>query len=92
MPTRRTSHNHVDRGRRPSDPNKQVHQTGCFGSLQRWLNNTGDTGGHFVLELEDVFERTVETIGPQMCARARIDQLPRDAHPVLGLRTQPSST
>src|SRR5262249_18034806 len=41
-----------------------------------------DTLGYLVLELEDVLERAVETVGPQMRAACRIDELRRDAHAV----------
>ena len=40
---------------------------------------------HLVLKLEDVFERAVEAIGPEMRAGDRIDQLRGDAHPVAAL-------
>src|SRR6266536_1192603 len=41
-----------------------------------------DALGHLVLELENVLERAVETVGPQMRPVCRIDELRRDAHPV----------
>src|SRR6516164_6526499 len=37
---------------------------------------------HLVLELENVLERAVETVGPQMRPACRIDELRRDAHAV----------
>ena len=37
------------------------------------------------MKLEDVFERTVEAIGPEMRAGHRVDQLPGDPQPVPAL-------
>ena len=44
-----------------------------------------DACRHLVLQLEDVLERAVEAIGPEMCAGRRVDELAGDAHPVAGL-------
>ena len=41
--------------------------------------------GDLVLQLEHVFERAVEAVGPEMRAGFGIDQLPGDAHPVAAL-------
>src|SRR5215470_16566487 len=48
-------------------------------SLQCRFDDTGDARRHFVLKLENVFERAVEPVGPKMRARYRVDQLPCDA-------------
>jgi hypothetical protein len=40
---------------------------------------------HIVLELEDVFQRAVKTVGPKMRAGGRVDQLPGNADPIAAL-------
>ena len=47
---------------------------------------------HFVLDRENVFERAVITIAPDVMPVGGVDQLRVDADPVPGLRTLPSST
>src|SRR5262249_45359553 len=37
------------------------------------------------LEVEDIFERAVEAVGPEMRTGCRVDQLPSDAHPLASL-------
>src|SRR5215469_5297446 len=49
---------------------------------ERRLDDAGDADRDFVLEVEDVFERAVEAVGPEMRAAGRINQLRGDAHPV----------
>src|SRR6476469_5775685 len=46
-----------------------------LGGLQGRLDDPGDASRHLVLQVENVSERTVEAVGPQMRARKRIDQL-----------------
>jgi len=60
-------------------------RTGGLGGLQRRLDDPGDAGSHLVLKLEDIFERAVEPVGPQMRPGSRVDQLPCDPHPITGL-------
>ena len=43
-----------------------------------------DVAGRLDLVLEDIFERSVEAISPEMRAAAGIDQLARNAHPIAG--------
>src|SRR6516164_3645613 len=63
---------------------RAVGRAGGFGGLQRRLDDAGDAGRDLVLQLEDIFERTVEAVGPQMRPGQRVDQLRRDAHPSAG--------
>ena len=63
-----------------------------LGGLQRRLDHPPDTESDLVLQIEHIFQRAVETIGPQMRAGLGVDQLPGDADPVPPLRTEPSST
>jgi hypothetical protein len=46
-----------------------------FGHLQGRLDDAGHADRHFVLHFEDVFEETVEPVGPQMRAGRRVDKL-----------------
>jgi hypothetical protein len=39
----------------------------------------------FVLKFENVFDRAVEAVGPEMCSAERVDQLRGDADAVAGL-------
>src|SRR5262249_7447979 len=48
--------------------------------LEPWLDGPNDACRHPILQLKHVFEGAVETIGPNMTARRRIDELPGDAH------------
>src|SRR4029077_20736453 len=50
--------------------------------LQRGLDHPGNGRGHLVLEVENISERTVKAVGPQMRAGNRVDQLPGDPDPV----------
>jgi hypothetical protein len=38
-----------------------------LGGLQGWLDNSRNTDRDLVLKLENVVERTVEAVGPEMC-------------------------
>src|SRR5215470_8180962 len=53
--------------------------------LQFRLDDTGDAHGHLVLEVEDIFQLALETIGPQMRAGIRVNQLSRDADAIAAL-------
>ena len=54
-------------------------------ALQFGLDRAGDAGRDLVLQIEDIVERAVEAVGPEMTAAARVNQLPGDAYPVAGL-------
>ena len=56
-----------------------------FGTFQRRHDRADHTLGDLVLQLEDVVERAFETVGPQMRAGGRVDELPGDANAVRGL-------
>src|SRR5215469_1733578 len=55
-----------------------------LGGLQGRLNDARDTDRDPLLQLEYFFERAVETVGPQMRAGGRVDQLTGDAYPAAG--------
>src|SRR5262249_28301439 len=55
-----------------------------LGLTQFWFDRAGDIGGDPILQIENVVERTVKAIGPDVCAGRRVDQLPGDAHPAAG--------
>ena len=48
-------------------------RTTNLGGLQRRLDDTGDTRRHLVLKLENLFQRALVAVGPQMRAGADID-------------------
>ena len=52
-----------------------------FGRLQGRLDDAGAGDRNLVLQIEDIFERAVEAVGPEMRTRFRLDQLCRDANP-----------
>ena len=56
-----------------------------LGGFQRRLDDPRDADRHLVLEIEHVFERAVEAVGPEMRAGRGIDQLRGDAHALAGL-------
>jgi hypothetical protein len=60
-------------------------RTRGLGGLQGRLDDAGDAHRHFVLKFENVFERAVEAVGPEMCSAERVDQLRGDADAVAGL-------
>src|SRR5215468_7397985 len=62
-------------GRRP------IQRSPDFRGLQRWLNHSGDTDRHLVLQIEDGFERTVKALRPEMRAGENEYQLRSDALP-----------
>src|ERR1700731_3618988 len=55
---------------------------GGFGGLQRWLDDPGNRSRDLVLEVEHIFERAVEMVGPEMCPGFGLYQLRADANPV----------
>ena len=63
-----------------------------FGLTQARLDRGNHTRRQFVLQREDVVERSVVTIGPDVAPGLRFDELAGDAHAVRLLRTLPSST
>jgi hypothetical protein len=63
-----------------------------LGGLQCWLDDAGDADRDLVLKVEDIFERAVEAVGPQMSAGGRVDQLPGDSHALPGFAHRAFST
>src|ERR1700739_2248352 len=55
-----------------------------LGLAQLWFDRAGDAGRDLVLQVENVVERAVEAVGPDVSAGRGVDQLPGDAHPVAG--------
>jgi hypothetical protein len=53
--------------------------------LQCGLNHASHAQSYLILKFEDVFERPVEPVGPEMRAGDGIDQLCGDAYPVSAL-------
>ena len=53
-----------------------------FGVHQLDLKRAGEARDHFVLELEQVHHVFLESVGPEMRAAFRVDELGVDAHPV----------
>src|SRR6516165_349011 len=64
-------------------------RAGGLGGLQCRLDHAGDARRHLVLQLEDVFQRAVEAVGPQMRAGHRVDQLPGNTDPIATLAYRP---
>src|SRR5262249_15026640 len=56
-----------------------------LGRLQGWLDHPREPERHPVLQLENIFKRAIEAIGPQMRPGCRLDQLPGDADAAAGL-------
>ena len=75
---------HVDKGRRRSGHWSAVQLSDGFPRLERWLDGTCDAARDVVLEFEDIIERTVETVGPDVGTARRVDKLAGDAHAVAG--------
>ena len=46
-----------------------------LGIAHAGFDGSGDLYGHAVVKLEDVFDRAVEIVGPQVCTRQGIDEL-----------------
>ena len=55
-----------------------------LGLAQLWFDRAGDARCHLVLQLENVVQRAVKTVGPDVRAGRRVNQLPSDTHPVAG--------
>jgi hypothetical protein len=55
-----------------------------LGLAEPWLDRPDNTAGDLVLQFENVVKGTIETVGPDMRASCRVDQLPGDAHAVAG--------
>src|SRR5260370_842049 len=53
-----------------------------LGLLQLRRDSTHDARGHLILQLEDVVERPVEAVRPEMRPGSGIDELPGDTHMV----------
>ena len=68
---------------------RTVGRATTFGSLQGRIDDAGNTGRDFVLEVEHVSEQAVETVGPKVGAGFGIDQLRRDADPAAALADRP---
>jgi len=56
-----------------------------LGGLQGRLDDAGDAGRDLVLKLENILERAVEPVGPEMRASGCVDQLCSNTHPAAGL-------
>src|SRR5258708_37786832 len=56
-----------------------------FRALQLWRDRADNACGDAVLKVENILERTVKPIRPQMHAVRHIDQLPSDAYAITGL-------
>src|SRR5262249_35728716 len=59
-------------------------RTVYLSGLQRRFDNPGHARRDLVLKIEDVLQRAVEAVRPQMGAARRVDQLAGDTHPVTG--------
>ena len=55
-----------------------------FSFAQGWLDGADDAHCQFVLECEDVAQRTIVTVGPDIRRSCGVDVLPRDTHMVAG--------
>src|SRR4030088_2766449 len=53
---------------------------GNFCLKQFWLNGSDNGDRHFVLKSENIRQVTLESVRPDVRARHRIDQLPRNAN------------
>src|SRR5260221_6590525 len=49
------------------------------------LNGAKNACGNAVLKIEDIFQRTIESLGPNVSASGGVDQLGRDSNAVFGL-------
>ena len=58
---------------------------GTFGATYIGLDGGDDADGDLVLQLEDVVERPVIALGPDVGAGLGLDQLGGDADPLAGL-------
>ena len=60
-----------------------------FGLAQVRFDRAGDLPRHLVMQVENILERAVELVRPEVRARSGIDELRRDAHPVCRLAHRP---
>jgi hypothetical protein len=60
------------------------HRIGIASRRFECLPRQPDAIGDLILQLENVVERAVEAVGPDVRAGRCVDQLPGDAHPVAG--------
>src|SRR3954452_12542691 len=58
-------------------------------SLHRRLDDPGDARRDLVLKLEDIFEQTIEPVGPKMRTALRIDQLTGDPYALASFANRP---
>ena len=56
-----------------------------LGQLQGRLDHPGNRRSYLILQVEHICDLTVETIGPEVRAGFRFDQLRGDAHAAAGL-------
>src|SRR5215813_6096271 len=65
-----------------------------LGCQQCRFDDSGDAHRHLILEVENFFECSIETVGPQMCTASRVDKLCSNTHTARppAFRTEPSST
>ena len=63
-----------------------------LGCPEPWLYGADHARGDFVLERKDVREVAVVTLGPDVSAACRVDELPRYSDPMPALRMLPSRT
>jgi len=59
---------------------RSVFRPADLGDLQCRLYHPGNVGGDFVLQLEDIFQRTIKAVSPEVRFAHRVDQLGGDAH------------
>ena len=57
------------------------HCAADLGGFQGWLDDPGDACRHLILKIEDILQRAVEPICPQMGGLLGVDQLRGDAQP-----------
>ena len=56
-----------------------------FSKADRRRERAGDPLGNAILQVKHVFERTVDTVCPDMCAARHVNELHGDAHPAARL-------
>jgi hypothetical protein len=53
-----------------------------LGKAQPRLYCADNAARHSILQFEDVIERAIEAVGPDVCAGRRVDQLAGDTHTI----------
>ena len=76
---------HAGRDRRRLDRPSAGRRPADFSGLQRRFDDAGNARRDLVLKVEDIFERAIEAVGPEMRAGERVDQLRGDPHPIASL-------